>query len=275
MIVATYTEEQILKELTEDYTYVKNTTKKYAAKLIKDVQKRGSFIREDEYHTFNCTTKSNNKWFVSLVLNQKNKIPWRFSACCIIEGMNKTKDYFLVRGLNTPKPYYVKITSHTLKRFKERNNFSKKKFEAPPEEIACHVLMHRETAICHRFMKVKFILLFSKMDDYEESEDMSHIILTNSGIYYGKRSSRGNYVFKTYVSIDMLTKEMIKKKKKKASKWHDEAELVYYMMYAHQYYNKNLYDEDTLEKYLYKEMGRDFEMSDEDKENSILHLLKH
>ncbi len=110
MILPSYTEKEILSELIADYSIVKRLIKKRANKHLQQVQKKGSFIRETEEYTCDVKTSSNNTWKVEIEYNQKNRIPWFFRACCIVEGEKKTKDYYIVRGINTEEPYYVKVT---------------------------------------------------------------------------------------------------------------------------------------------------------------------
>jgi hypothetical protein len=274
MILSTFTEEQILAELIKDYAYIKRHTKKIADTYLRSIQKRGLFLREDDYDSFDIKTQLNNNWHVCIVYNQTKKNPWIFSACCIAEGAMKTRDYYLVRGLNTEEPYYVKITTHAIKRYKERNSLEERTgMYLSPEFIACHTFEHRETAICQRFIELKFDILLNKMENTDEIEDMSHIILTNRGIFYGLRTSKGNYTFKTYVSTKMAFEEVNNVIHKRNTKWEKEGRLIYYMLYAHQYYNKWLYDDDVLESFLYKEFGRDVEFKRED--NSSIYLLRH
>ncbi len=274
MILPTFTEEQILAELIKDYAYIKRHTKKIADTYLRDIKKRGRFLREDDYDAYDIKTPLNNNWHVSIVYNQKNKNPWRFCACCIVEGAVKTKDYYLVRGLNTEEPYFVKITTHAIKRFKERNALEERTgMTFTPEFIVCHTFEHRETAICQRFIDFKYDILLNQMENADEIEDMSHIILTNRGIFYGLRTSKGNYTFKTYISTKMAYDEVNNVLHKKNSKWEKEGRLIYFMTYSHQYYNRWLYDEDVLESFLYKEFGRDVEFERGD--NCSIYLLKH
>ncbi len=272
MIVPSYTEEQILSELIKDYSYIKNQAKKYAHKYLLDLQKRGVFLREDDYISYYRTTKQNNNWYFAITCNQSKKTSWYFRACCIVEGDNKTKDFYIVRGLNTPKPYFVKVTSHVVKRWKERNKLEERTgLTFSPEFIASRVFEHRETAVCHRYMDVKLSLLIPKMNDADDLSDVSLIFLTNRGFYFGYRSPLGNYVFKTYITIQMGYKVLSDVYNKKNTKWKTDGQIIHYIQYLHQYYNKWLYDEDILERFLYKELGKDeYELSD----NNVMFLLK-
>ena len=270
MILPTYKEEHILKELIEDYASVKSFVKKKAAVYLKDVQKRGKFIREDEYEAFNIGTGLGNKWYASITFNQTNKVPWIFFACCIVEGEKKSKDYYVVRGLNTDKPYFIKFTTHTLKRMRERlmldDDFSL-------ESLATHAFVHRETAIASAFMDIKMQMLMGKMEDEKDMHDLSYIVLCNSGVFYAQKTPMNNFIFKTFVSHKMTVEEMKKIMDNKQSKYRKEAIHMYYVGHLHQYYNKWLYDKDILDGMLYQHIGEDEEY--ELKDTNMVIALKH
>lgn len=272
MILPTYTEDEILRELIFDYKIVKRMTKKIATAYLNKIKKRGGFIRETDYNSYTITTISKNVWNVEIEYDQTKKIPWLFRACCKVEGDKKTKDYYIVRGLNTDKPYYVKVTSHALKRVKERNKFSNPE-SLKPEFLACWVFEHREIALCMRFVNLKYAKLLNNMEDADKLENMSYLVLTNRGIYYALKTPGGNYIFKTYVSSYMGVKEMINFQKKKNSKWEKEGELVDLMIILHQYYNKQFYDKDVLEHDLYSVINKGEELTLN--ENSPLILLRN
>ena len=272
MIISTYTEDEILRELIFDYKIVKQMAKKIATAHLNKIKKSGGFIRETDYDSYTITTVSKNVWNVEIEYNQTKKIPWLFRACCKVEGDKKTKDYYIVRGLNTNKPYYVKVTSHALKRVKDRNKFPNPE-SIKPELLACWVFEHRETALCMRFVNLKYATLINNMEDVDELENMSYLVLTNRGIYFALRTLGGNYIFKTYISSYMGVKEMINFQKKKNSKWEKEGELVDLMITLHQYYNKQLYDKEVLEHDLYSVLDKDVELERE--ENSPLILLRN
>lgn len=272
MILPTYTEKEILRELIFDYKIVKRMAKKIAVAHLDKVKKSGGFIRETDYDSYTINTVSKNVWNVEIEYDQTKKTPWLFRACCIVEGDKKTKDYYIVRGLNTDKPYYVKVTSHALKRVKERNKFSNPE-SIKPELLACWVFEHREIALCMRFVNLKYATLLNNMEDADKIENMSYLVLTNRGIYYALKTPGGNFIFKTYISSFMGVKEMINYQKKKNSKWDKEGELLDLMIIFHQYYNKQFYDKEVLEHdlYSYINKGDDLEL----KENSPLFLLRN
>ena len=207
------------------------------------VRKSGAFVRETDYESYTVKTVSSKKWNVEIEYDQTKKIPWLFRACCIVESEKKTKDYYVVRGLNTDNPYFVKVTSHALKRAKERNHFDK--FHLGLETYACWTFI----------------------------SDMSYIVLVNRGVYYAIRTQQGNYVFKTYISTVMGISEVLKYLNKKSSKWSKEGELLHNMIIVHQYFNKFLYDIEVLNNMLYSVIDSDQEMVLN--ENSPIILLRN
>ena len=272
MIIPTYTEDEILNELIEDFKFIKRKTKKIADSYLNKVRKSGGMIRETDYKPYSITTPSKNKWHVEIEFDQTKKIPWLFRACCIVEGDKKTKDYYLVRGLNTDSPYFVKVSSHALKRVRERNPFSKPE-SLPLDLLACWVFEHRETGICLRYMELKYLEILRKMNDLENIDDNSYIVLVNRGVYYATKTPKGNFVFKTYISTMMGITEVLKSIQNKMSKWSTEGELLSNMILVHQYYNKWLYDKEVLDGMLYTIIDKEADL--ELAENSPLILLKN
>ena len=271
MILPTFTEEQLLAELVVDFKRVKRLTKRYADEYLQKSKKKGRFIRDTEFQSFTITTVLNNKWNVEIEYDQRNKIPWLFRACCIIESDKKTKDYYIVRGVNSDKPYYIKITSHALKRVKERNNYGR--FNIPMGTLACWTFEHRETAICMKYLDSKYHQILMNMDDADEIVDVSYLVLTNKGFFYATKTPSGNYIFKTYISSLMGLKELLNFHKNKATKWTREGELIYYMIFVHQYYNIEQYDDVMLNEFLYSVYKKGEELQLE--KNSPIILLKN
>jgi hypothetical protein len=187
-----------------------------------------------------------------------------------VEGEKKSKDYYVVRGLNTEKPYFIKFTTHALKRFRERNNILE---STPLEFLATHAFAHKETPIASAFMDIKLQLLMGKMEDETEMQDLSYIVLCNIGVFYAYKTPLNNWVFKTYVSTKMAFEELENAIKKKHTKYHDEGVQLYYIVHVHQYFNKFLYDRETLDNMLYKEVGKNYEF--ELKETNMVIALKH
>ena len=270
MIVPKYTEKEILSELIKDYANVKKEAKKIASKHLLKAQKSGRFIRGNEFDSYTINTCMGNVWNLEIDYDQTKKNPWTFQTCCIVESEKKTKDYYLIRGLNTDKPYFVKVTTHTLLRYRDRNKMGDNTFFP---FLACRTFIHGETGVCTMFVNFKFLQILNNMDDVDEMKDMSYIVFTHCGFYYAQRTPDGNFIFKTYISTAMGLQEMINHKKGKITKWSTEGELLSDLLLFHLYFNKKLYDKEVLDNYLYSIINKDEEY--ELKKNSPLILLKH
>ena len=131
----------------------------------------------------------------------------------------------------------------------------------------------RDTAALQLRIDTKLKLLLTKFDDLDDLKDMSYLIITNRGEYYGQRTSEGNYVFKTYISTSMGLVEWLNYRKGKNTKWNKEGELMNHLLLLHQYFNKSLYNKDLLENHLYSYFDKDveYEMS----KDSPFILLMH
>lgn len=272
MIIPTYTEKEILAELIADYSAIKKGAKKRVDKIMQQLKSTGSFVKEIYVDIYMVESLLNNKWNVEIECNPRKKTPWWFRACCIVEGKNKTKDYYLVRGLNTEQPYFVKLTAHAVKRIRERADFNISGYQTPAL-LACLTFAYRETALCTRYVDLKFLPLLNNMDDTDENKDRSYIVLTGKGTFYAVRTPEGNYIFKTYITRMMGFKEIINFSKGKNSKWSREGELLSSMLIFHQYYNKHLYSRKMLDTMLYAVIPKDSVL--ERAEDSPILLLRN
>lgn len=268
MILPTFSEEQLLSELLKDYEQIKRIAKKQSEAYLFKVKKSGRYIRETEYVPYTVKTTLHNEWGLLFDYNQTKHIPWRFRACCIVESDKKTKDYYVLRGLSSAKPYFVKFTSHALKRYKERNKLEC--YDIDLGSMACFSFEHKETAICMRFVDIKYNKLLIETDDADVIDDMSFIVLTNRGVYFATQTPCGNYIFKTYVSSSMGIREAQNFHMNKTSKWSKEGELLDYMIILHQYYNKAFSNKEILDNYLFRVINKDDEMTLDDKSAFVL-----
>ena len=46
------------------------------------------------------------------------------------------------------------------------------------------------------------------VDDTHEISDMSYFVLCSRGVFYANRTQQGNYLFKTYISIEKNLKNL-------------------------------------------------------------------
>ncbi len=254
MIIKTYTEEETLAELLKDYAYIKRQAKKLADKHLKAAQKQGRYIRQMEVQRFLINTSNNNKWCVVITYCQKSKVAWQMQACCIVESGKTRKYYYILRGLSNNKPYYIRLSSHTLKRYRER--FYNLVQGTPLEELACYVFYHREKAVCKRYMDVRKDRLFVDADDAFSIEGMKYLVFTLKGCYIAKRTKGGNFIFLTYLSPQMCSHLEMEKNKNRKEKWNIEASLSDQMFMLHLYYNKAIYGEKLQREIIHPLIGK-------------------
>ena len=50
-----------------------------------------------------------------------------------------------------------------------------------------------------RYIDLKYSKILLEMDNTEELDDMSYLVLTNRGAYFAKKTKEENYIFKTYI----------------------------------------------------------------------------
>lgn len=254
MILPTYTEEQILQELVADYAGVKRKAKKIADTYLDKAKKSGRYIRKTEYKLYTIETPNYNSWFIVIEFNQTYKNPWTFRSCCVVENEKTSKQYYILRGLSINEPYFILLTSHTLKRIRERAFNTHKSITL--EMLACWALEHREIVVGVKYVDLKYLPLLSKIDDSDKIDNLSYFILTNHGAYFSKKTPKGNYVFKTYITTMMGLKESLNVAINKLTKFDKEGKLFWLMFVLHQYYNKELYEKDSLDAILYEVIGK-------------------
>lgn len=197
MIIPSYTEDDILRELLDDYQSVERRAKKIALKEIEKMKKRGS-VKELKFVSEYFRTKNGNKWHILIVCNLQKKYPWTHRQHCVVELENGRKDVYYLRGLKFGPPYYVKIYSHALRRIRER--FCPKEgeeVETNPDVMVDRIAFHpREQGFYQRLARPDL------MDFIEECEDRSEvagIAVMRASVFVGYRSDKGNYVFKTFL----------------------------------------------------------------------------
>ena len=163
MIIPSYTEDDILRELLDDYKSVERKAKKVALKELEKIKNRGAG-KEAKLVSEYFRTKNGNKWHITIVCNTGKNSPWAHRQHCVVELENGRKDVYYLRGLRFGKPYYVKIYSHALRRMRER--FQPKEgyeIEANPDVMVDKIAFHpreqgfyqRLTYLLHRFILIQ------------------------------------------------------------------------------------------------------------------------
>lgn len=209
MIVPGLSEDKILEELVSDRKFIANEAKKIARKQILRLQKGG---RDgiNELLDFNYEIKvggTNNRWRLVILINMAKRVKWYHQAACYMESEYGTKDYYVLRGLSNEKPYFIKISSHALKRFRER---------AIEERFGVHLSFNGDVFVPLIFRKGEIITWMKIIDpvywkflydpDCEGQNVLTNLYYTYFGIYLGYRTEGGNYEFKTFLRNNIKLK---------------------------------------------------------------------
>ena len=199
MIIPLYTEDEILRELLDDYKSVERKAKKIALKEIEKMKITGS-VKEAKFISEYFRTKNGNKWHILVVCDSRKKNPWAHRQHCVVELENGRKDVYYLRGLRFGPPYYVKIYSHALRRMRQR--FCPKEghqVETNPDVMVDKIAFHpREQGFYQRLAQPD---LAEFIEECEDRSDVAGIAVTRASVFVGYRSDKGNYVFKTFLGF--------------------------------------------------------------------------
>lgn len=200
MILNTFTENEVLNELIKDYKKdVKPYIRKNARKNLSELNRRTAFGESDEWLIIKFTTNLNNDWAAIIDFKKDGQALWTSSCCCIVEGKNRTKDYYILRGLKD-SPYFVKISSHAIKRAGERNNFG----TDDPDILSCMIFTPHETAIAINYIdEQQYLKLLNDMTDFDKAENLSRMFIIKNGFFFGFMTKEHNFLWKTYISPNM------------------------------------------------------------------------
>ena len=201
MIVAGLSEEKILEELIFDREVVANEAKKLAKKVVARLHKEGrDGVNENHDFIYDIKTAPlNNNWNCVFTVNMQKKPYWQHFASCMVETERGTQDFYLVRGFSVNKPYYIKISSHALKRFRERG--VEEKFGVELEYSGVHfapMIVRKGEFIT--WMKITDPKLLAFVLDSEDSYLITNLFYTLYGCYIGYETEKGNYEFNTFLS---------------------------------------------------------------------------
>jgi len=119
MIIPAYNEDDILRELLDDYKSVQRKAKKIAMAELEKMARYGKQEKKTELsHYFR--SKNGNKWHLTIVCRTGKKKEWIHRQHCIVELGNGLRDVFFLRGTRFGPPYYVQIHTHAIQRMRER-----------------------------------------------------------------------------------------------------------------------------------------------------------
>lgn len=237
MIISGLPEDRILEELIVDSKIIANEAKKIAKKAILRLQMSGRDGIDDDvdFTKSMTTTKNNNSWFVVVVINMAKNPKWYHQAVCYHESGYGTKDYYIVRGFSKNKPYYIKFSSHALKRVKERlfherlGNYN----QLQPEWIPALAIRKGEII---SWMKITDPRLLKTVFESEDRHTINTLFYTSYGCYLGYETEKGNVEFNTFLNNNQELKKA------------EENVALYMCKLAHVAYNKKLYSKEYIAK---------------------------
>lgn len=243
MIVPGLSDDKLLAELVVDKEKIAGKARKIAKKIILDLQKRGrDGINHDIGYTYEISNKVyNNTWRVAIFINMAKKPKWYHHSVCCVESEQGMKDYYFVRGFSQRKPYYIKVSSHAMKRFIERAFEDDLQEKVTGIELA-PILIRKGEVIT--WMKVADPKLWKYTVNNEEENELIKLFYTFYGCYLGCETENGNYVFKTYLNKNTNFKKC------------GEEESMLICKYAHMVFNESFYDKKFIENIMDDEMKK-------------------
>ena len=238
MILPGLPEEQILAELVSDRKIVANKAKKIATKKITQMMKSGldGVDRLELIPTIVTTESLHNRWYVSVIINMAENPKWYHEATCCVESDFGTRDYYLIRGNKEKKPYFIKISSHAMKRFSERELAKNLHCETNFDSGELSPLIIRKGEIIS-WMIVANQKLLKQALACEDRSKFNILFYTFYGCYMGYETPQRNYVFKTFLNHSNNLKTS------------DERITWQMCKIAHIGMNEKLYDKDFREIY--------------------------
>lgn len=231
MIVPGMSEEKILDELIFDRKIVANEARKIAKKFVNRLLKQGRGGTEKNFdyaYTIN-TNQNHNSWDCKIEVNMARKPYWCHYTACMVESENGKKEYYLVRGFSNNNPYFIRVSSHALIRFKERGIEEQLKVESEnvAGEFAALIIQQGEIIPWMKVVDPKF---WSIVNPFEDNNGFTTLFRTLHGCYLGNITENGNYEFKTFLG------------RKKELKKIGETEAMQICRLAHLIFNKSIYD---------------------------------
>jgi hypothetical protein len=177
MIVPTYSDAQILKELHEDLRIIKENARKVSKKKLIKIVASGMTSKEyiDDYEVI---SPNHNRWFVtnSIKANRRGQITTR--ACCIV-NTDKGKDYLIVRGTKWGGLFFLRVYAHVISRMKDRD---KKKYKGMRSESVCNRIFQPHESAFMFYTNQKDVERFWTND---VKEDVNSMMVTESGVFFG------------------------------------------------------------------------------------------
>lgn len=202
MIVPTYTDEEILKELMDDWPSVKRKAKKMSQEFLKMMPKNCIGIDKEKYYSYRYKHISKNGNFGSILINcMDGSKKWWSVIHCEAENGYGTKSYFFLRGMNTPHQYYVEIIPHAIRRIRERyiNTDQEAYFADKDIRDIVDVAVFQDHA-CGIFYKAGKFHNDEFVANKDSDGNIPGIVLLKNSMFYARMTPRGNFIFKTFIN---------------------------------------------------------------------------
>ncbi|WP_455673760.1 hypothetical protein [Phocaeicola sp.] len=228
MILPSQSESQILAELDQDYTWIASRVKKEARKNMAKIQKTG-LVKRDYQYEYRITSPNNNKWFLLISIDVLRKQKVYFSCNCSAESAHGNLDYYMLRGRTFGGKYFVRVTSHTISRIKERFPLLG---HLDGNQICTKIFLNGEEGSGMKLTDHRFIEFINKAKDFD---DVCILLTTSLGIFFSYHTPGNNSVLKTYITPEMVGDER-------------EEEICRYCMAGYAVLNRKKYSEEDIEK---------------------------
>jgi len=208
MIIPSYNEDDILRELLDDYKSVQRKAKKIATAELEKMTRYGNHWEPKKIsHYFR--TKNGNKWHMTIVCGPTGKQKWVHRQHCIVEIGNGLRDIYFLRGTRFGPPYFVKIHTHAIRRMRERFCPKKgKELETNPDVMLDKVCFHTSEQGVFQYLTAPQAA--KKIERQKRGSKVGGLCLTRAAGFVGYRTDKGNYEFLTFLGV----KEMEDSKKK-------------------------------------------------------------
>ena len=207
MIIPAYNEDDILRELLDDYKSVQRKAKKIAMAELEKMARYGKQEKKTELsHYFR--SKNGNKWHLTIVCRTGKKKEWIHRQHCIVELGNGLRDVFFLRGTRFGPPYYVQIHTHAIQRMRER--FCPKEgseLDTNPDVMLDKVCFHPSEQGVFQYLTPP--QLAKKIEREKRGSKVGGLCITRAANFIGYRTDKGNYEFLTFLAV----KQMINNKK--------------------------------------------------------------
>lgn len=244
MIVPSMNDEQIVQELIDEHKSMQKFAKKFAAKELKKLQKKSIPVTSEKYFLFtiNGISEKGNNFCLQVRIHKTGLANYTWSHMIIAESEYKNKDYYLLRGLSNSKPYYVKLSSHVIRRMHERLYKGKNEFDVSSILI---FFEEKEIGVATKFLPIEFLNLFATPEDVIQLDDAQWIVMFLNGIFFAKRSN-GNFHCKTSIGMDETMATIERLKEGKDPHKEDEVTHILNLTCAIAFLNHEKYDKEYL-----------------------------